>query len=120
MISAVNSTQQYPLDFAQQLSNEIRLIQNSSTEENSSFDEELNLYISESVIPIKEDVLNWWFDHKNKFPRLFELSIKYLIVQATSTPSERVFSTAGYVLSTKRSRLTEENLDMLLFMYKKL
>jgi hypothetical protein len=38
-------------------------------------------------------------------------------IPATSVTSERVFSAAGEILSKKRSRLTPDHLDMLIFLF---
>ena len=40
---------------------------------------------------------------------------KYLTPPATSTDVERLFSTAGDILTKERNRLLPENLDKLLF-----
>ena len=45
---------------------------------------------------------------------------KYLVTQATSVASERVFSTAGDIVCAQRSCLKSEKVDMLLFLKKNL
>lgn len=55
---------------------------------------------------IKTDPLEWWFtDGKRLFPLLSNVATKYLIVPATSVPSERVFSVSGALMNAKRLRL---------------
>jgi hypothetical protein len=61
--------------------------------------------------------LKWWKNNKEKYPKLYLLSRRYLCIPATSVPSERVFSAAGEILSKKRSRLTPDHLDMLIFLF---
>lgn len=39
--------------------------------------------------------------------------MKYLIIPASSAPSERIFSLTGQVLSERRSRLSAENVNSL-------
>ena len=50
-------------------------------------------------------LLSWWKNHQRDFPILAKLAKKYLSIQATSAPSERIFSKAGNIISEKRTRL---------------
>jgi len=43
---------------------------------------------------------------------------KYLCIPATSVPAERVFSTAGDVVTAQRSQLKSEHVDRLIFLKK--
>ena len=65
---------------------------------------------------MKDDIFDWWFKRKLAYPRLYSLAIKYLIIPATSAQSEKIFSTAGLILDDRRSRLTDEHLNMLIFL----
>ena len=38
------------------------------------------------------DPFHWWRDHKKQFPILSELAQRFLIIPATSVPSEWLFS----------------------------
>ncbi|KIJ46214.1 hypothetical protein M422DRAFT_103074, partial [Sphaerobolus stellatus SS14] len=56
------------------------------------------------------------------FPRLYRLAVDYLPAQASSVPSERVFSGGGETDSRRRNRISPalfEQLQMLKFMLKK-
>ena len=66
------------------------------------------------------DALVWWKMNSKRFPILARLAKRYLCVPATSVPAERIFSAAGLVISNKRSSLTPENADMLIFLNKNL
>lgn len=57
----------------------------------ASPNEEVRLYLSQKVIGANEDVFVWWYNNAKTFPRLDKIAMKYLIVPATSAPSERVF-----------------------------
>jgi hypothetical protein len=52
--------------------------------------------------------LQWWASNGGSFPTLAKIARKYLTIQATSASSERLFSTAGMILSPHRSRLQPE------------
>ena len=82
-------------------------------------DEEFNQWFKEGLVDRKQDPIAWWCDiaHKSRFPNMFKLAMKYLPSQATSVPSERIFSTAGNVISELRSRLTDDNAEMLIFLH---
>ncbi|ELT89452.1 hypothetical protein CAPTEDRAFT_142524, partial [Capitella teleta] len=54
---------------------------------------------------------------KSTFPLLSNFAKFLLGIPATSVPSERVFSTAGDVISAKRSHLTSSNADKLTFLH---
>lgn len=45
-------------------------------------------------------------------------SKRYLAVQATSVASERVFLTAGDIVTSQRAALSTENVDILIFLEK--
>ena len=66
-------------------------------------------------IPLTEDPLLWWKSHQHEFPLLACVARRVLCVPGTSVPSERVFSTAGDVISAQRANLSPENADMLIF-----
>ncbi len=60
----------------------------------------------------------WWPKvGKAKFPNMYHLAMKYLSIPATSVPSERVFSSAGDILTQKRSRLGDDNARMLICLH---
>ncbi|XDV17019.1 hypothetical protein PO909_016474 [Leuciscus waleckii] len=74
---------------------------------------EMNSYLLTPSIDSEEDPLQWWKLHQINFPRLSKLAKKYLCFPATSSPSERVFSTGGNVVTCQRSCLKPEMVDMM-------
>ncbi|KAI5105043.1 zinc finger BED domain-containing protein 1-like, partial [Silurus meridionalis] len=79
---------------------------------------ELNSYLLSPSIDSEEDPLKWWRLHQINFPRMSRVAQKYLCIPATSSPSERVFSTGGNVVTCHRSCLKPEMVDMLVFLAK--
>ncbi|XP_053179067.1 E3 SUMO-protein ligase ZBED1-like [Scomber japonicus] len=56
---------------------------------------ELETYLRCPDADSEAEPLDWWRLHEHNFPRLSQLAKKYLCIPATSTPSERIFSTGG-------------------------
>ncbi|XP_045930909.1 uncharacterized protein LOC123986603 isoform X1 [Micropterus dolomieu] len=80
--------------------------------------QEIQLYRNLPAVPTSEDALAWWWERRDTLPLLSELSNSYLCIQASSTPRERVFSTAGDTLSHERSHVLPEQADMQIFLQK--
>ena len=81
---------------------------------------ELQTYRSFPAILTSVDPLLWWWQKSDQIPMLASLAKKYLCVQASSTRSERVFSTAGDTISMQRAWLLPDIVDMLVFLKKEL
>jgi hypothetical protein len=69
--------------------------------------------IPENVCPLK-----WWQDHSCKYPHLSAVAKQVLAIPATSTTSERVFSTAGLICNKLRASLAPQHVNMLTFLAK--
>ncbi|KAI4799905.1 hypothetical protein KUCAC02_016443 [Chaenocephalus aceratus] len=78
---------------------------------------EVLLYFGGKAIPKDKNPLQWWKENETKFPSLAVVARSYLAAPATSTPSERLFSAAGNIVSKKRASLTKEHVDMLTFLH---
>ena len=76
-------------------------------------EKELSSYCSSEYIERKEDSL----EKHEPFPRIAR---EYLTIPTMSTPSERMLSAAGYLSSQRRSCLSGENLNQLVFLNKNL
>ena len=61
--------------------------------------------------------LQWWKSKEEVYPTLSEVALKYLAVQATSAASERLFSEAKLVLTDKRNRLKDDNVEDVIFLH---
>ena len=86
-----------------------------TVDHSSATDKEIDLYKSLPRVP-DCDPLEWWRCHQSTFPYLSMLARKYLAIQATSVSSERVFSSAGNIVSCKRSSLKPAKINKLCFL----
>ena len=71
---------------------------------------EMKLYFERPAIDPDSDPLIWWLSEKKKLPVLAELARKYFAC-GTSVPSEHLFSTAGFIVNSYRSRLSPQNVN---------
>jgi len=85
---------------------------------NRGVEREIEMYRREASIPLTSCPLKWWRENCSLYPLLSPLAKAYLSIPATSVPSERVFSTAGDIVTAQRSQLLPENVDMLIFLKK--
>ena len=89
-------------------------------EDDDPLDQECWRYLASAVGSTdinNEDLLSFWNEKKKDFPWLSTFARALLCVPATSTPSERVFSVAGMVLSAKRSRLSPQRVNKIIFIH---
>lgn len=71
---------------------------------------EMERYIKQETIDCDDDPSVWWKYRVRDFPLLNKLARKYLAVPASSSPSERLFSKAGQIVTSEGSvkdRLSE-------------
>lgn len=80
---------------------------------------EVTAYKAVSCISVNSDPLLWWKTNEPIYPLTAKLAKRYLAIPATSVPSERVFSTAGEIVTARRFALTADNVDKLIFPAKK-
>ena len=67
-------------------------------------------------LPIRDDPLQWWEEHKHKFPILYRPAMVFLSIPATSTPSERLWSIASHIITKDRARLDSHFVSDLIFL----
>lgn len=79
---------------------------------------EVDKYFDEPLINRKSnDPITWWYMKRFTYPRLYEVVKKHFCIPATSTPSERVFSKAGHVVTDRRNRLDGQKVRLILFLH---
>lgn len=83
-------------------------------------EDEVQKYTDLEPIPFMLDPLLWWKSQESMLPLLSRKARQLLCIPATSVPSERVFSTAGDILSAQRSTLKSKHVDYLIFLKKNL
>ncbi|CAD6211034.1 GSCOCG00010951001-RA-CDS, partial [Cotesia congregata] len=66
------------------------------------------------------DPIQWWKKESIKYPLLSMMARRYLPIPSTSVESERLFSTAGDIVTEKRNSLSPDNVARLLFLNKNL
>ena len=81
-----------------------------------SVQSQLDNYLKEIRIKSKECPGAWWRMNKDKYPDIAKLARKYLSIQGTSTPAERVMSDMGIILNKKRLAMSDDNFRMLMYL----
>ena len=66
--------------------------------------------------PIEKNPLKWWKEHKTVYPLLSGVARKYLCFPATSTPSERLFSRSGRIVTPFTASLKPDTVQRLVFL----
>lgn len=79
---------------------------------------EIEIYKGLPSVSSGQDPVAWWWGKRDSLPILSALSNTYLCVQASSTPSERVFSCAGHAISQEGCRILPEKANMVVFLQK--
>jgi hypothetical protein len=69
-----------------------------------------------AMVPNTYNPLKWWRNNEELLPALASLARRVLAVPATSAAAERVFSTAGNTVTTKRVRLAADTVESLVFL----
>uniref|UniRef100_A0AAV2K1C2 HAT C-terminal dimerisation domain-containing protein n=1 Tax=Knipowitschia caucasica TaxID=637954 RepID=A0AAV2K1C2_KNICA len=81
--------------------------------------DEIQVYLS--LNPTMEadgrDLLSWWKQHETTLPLLARLARMVFSVPASSSSSERAFSAAGRVIEERRTGLSPETVDAVLFLH---
>lgn len=90
----------------------------TSQKSTESEEEELRRYLDSEPLARNKNPLDWWRLKADSYPRLALLARRILCVQATSTPSERVFSAGGLIVNQQRATLSPANVDAIVFLNK--
>jgi hypothetical protein len=80
------------------------------------FISELNRFLSADVNE-NETAMDFWRQKSTDFPILSQMAKIYLAISPGSVPVESMFSTAGYMLNSRRSSMAPYKADMVLFLH---
>ncbi len=83
-------------------------------------EEEVCMYLEAPSLPLTDDPLEWWSTNDHVYPLLAKLARRYLCIPGMSVAAEKLFSTAGDIVSAQRSTLTPQHVDQLVFLHKNL
>jgi hypothetical protein len=75
---------------------------------------QLTSFLTALRVPRTTDIYQYW--SSSQFPLIEPAARKYLSAPPTSVASEQLFSSAGQVYADRRSNLTGENAEKLLFL----
>lgn len=109
-----------PSSFMQEFDQIVEECEDPSAASSSSPAVQLHGYLAEKTIAASDNPYQYWGVNKYRLPCLAATATKYLCAPCTSVESERVFSTVSNIVDEKRSRLTAERAEMLVFMRKNL
>lgn len=82
---------------------------------NISILEEIAKFSAKGRIIATNDMSKSWEADKFTFPILYELARTIMAVAPTEVSVERNFSTLDFILNKRRNRLSDPNLEMILF-----
>lgn len=91
------------------------------TDDAYMIDHEISLYTGSAVMAntMDEDLhlLDWWRDNEKHNPKLAKLAKQILNVPASSAASERLFSSAKRIYEERRTSLSAQKLEELIFIH---
>jgi len=82
---------------------------------NNEFENYLN---DETKLKKNDDLFQYWSKHRHIYPILYTIAKDILIIPATNTCVERLFSASGNAVTETRTRLNADKLNKLMFLKK--
>lgn len=77
---------------------------------------EVQRYMEDDILERRKNALQWWRDHDYVYSNLGSLVRQKCCAVTTSVSCERLFSKAGNVVNEKRSRLSANKVQKVLFL----
>jgi hAT family C-terminal dimerisation region len=95
-----------------------KITQEKGIDETSSFDTEINNYLSYQPCTQENDnAMLFWRTYEKEYPHLNKLARFYLSISARSVPVQAIFSVTGMILNGKRSSLSPAVLNYCTFVH---
>lgn len=76
---------------------------------------DVEAYLADGDISLTDDPVKYWSGKLQCWPNLTRFALQHLSCPPTSVQSERVFSTAGNVVSPQRANLDPSHVEQLVF-----
>ena len=92
------------------------LCDSSDDDETDNVEIEMKNYEAERRLKSDGNPFEWWKQRKNCYPLMAKMARKYLAVQGTSTPAERVISRLGAILTKRRQSMSGELFSEIMFL----
>ena len=92
----------------------------SDEETDNNIDKEIIAYKNEKKLKQSDNPITFWSTKKCMYPNLYPLALQYLAIPATSADSERLFNKAGDLINARRTRLSQVNVDKIIFLNRNL
>lgn len=84
----------------------------------SQHQKQVNEYLQTELLGRSEDPLLWWSTLGSQlYPAVATVAQRYLSIPATQASSERVFSTAANIVTTRREHLLPEHVEQLVLLH---
>ena len=99
--------------------NELKAANNTIDTENATNDYSVEIarYLAFMDVGQTGDCLKFWKCHTSDFPILAQVAQTYLATSASSVPVESMFSTCGLVMNSRRSALSADKLNKIVFIH---
>ena len=81
----------------------------------NSIKSELKVFLETRACEEDEDIMQWWGANARTFPKLARVARKIFCIPASSTSSERTFSSAGRVVTDRRTNLEPDLVEKVVF-----
>ncbi|RXN34368.1 zinc finger BED domain-containing 1-like protein [Labeo rohita] len=91
------------------------LLASDEDEEEQDETSEMKVYLKDFT-KCNGGPLEWWKKNEDRYPKLSRVAKRFHSIPSTSTPSERIFSKAGFIANKSRSALFPTNVNKLVFL----